>query len=148
MVLEESFAGKAVRPLALRGLARLLLDETDQSPTGENGRHGSAQTLRVLRLIQAARAQPPANLENYRLLEEAWGKSEASPTSAQFAELAEAVKSHPRESALLLKIARLAARHGLHAEAARTAERGLAFALMPETRAGFTQVIAAARDRK
>lgn len=144
-VLSEAHAAGAPRPLAMRVLARLELAEADRAPAGADRLHGAEQTLAVLRPLLAARQLPPSDAETCRLMTEAWAKSEASPTRVQLAELMDAAKPYPRESALHLEIARLAVRHGFHEEAAQVADRGLVFAGKSEMRDAFAQVSATAR---
>lgn len=145
-MLSEAHSAGASRPLAMRVLARLELAEASRAPTGADSRHGVEQTLAALRPLLAGRQLSPMDAEICRLMTEAWAKSEASPTRAQFSELVDTAKSLPWEIDLQLEIARLAVRHGFHEAAVQLAERGLVFAVQPEMRDAFTQAIATARS--
>lgn len=99
---------KCTRTRAYAALARLRLDDRLAKPQGKNGKLSYEQLLGVLEPLLLARTQAPRTPEIYRLVAEAWARTEAPVPPPHLALIDEGVTRFPDDAALREARARLA----------------------------------------
>ncbi len=141
-LLAAACAAKAPRPSAHAALARQRLDAVLAQPAAPNGKLDAAQMATVLGSLFEARKHPPLIPETYHVAADAWAASATPPKPGNLAVLDEGIKAFPRDSALVLKGARLYASIGANDVAASIARLGTRFASDAAARREFEQLLA------
>jgi len=139
--LEAACATRVDRPSTYAALARQRLTAALAHPAA-NGKLDAAQMTAVLGPVFEARQHPPLIPETYHVAADAWAASAAAPKVANLAVLDEGLKAFPRDSALVLKGARLYAGIGVNDIATSIARMGLRFSADPDARRSFEQLLA------
>lgn len=139
--LEAACAAHVERPSAYAALARRRLDLALAHPAALESKLDAAQLTAVLGAVFEARKFPPLLPETYHVAAEAWAASSTPPKVPNLAVLDEGIKAFPRDSALVLKSARLYASIGANDTAASIARLGARFALDVETRRRFEEFL-------
>lgn len=99
-----------------------------------------AQVAAVLKLLVAARAQPPLRAEVYRTVAEVWLRSATAPKPDYLLVLNEGVRKFPGDADLVEATARAKLRAGVNAEAAALAALGLRLSHDDATRTRFQKL--------
>lgn len=141
-LLTAACTAKAPRPSAHATLARQRLDAALAQPAAPNGKLDAAQMSAVLGPLFEARKHPPLIPETYYVAAEAWAASAAQPKPGNLAVLDEGLKAFPRDSALVLKGARLYASINANDIATSIARMGLRFASDAAAKREFEQLLA------
>lgn len=139
--LEAACAAHVDRPSPYAALARARLTAALAHPAAGK-KLDAAQMASVLGPVFEARQHAPLIAETYHVAADAWAASAAAPKVANLAVLDEGLKAFPRDSALVLKGARLYASIGASDIAASIARMGARFAVDAETRRAFEQLLA------
>lgn len=141
-LLAAACAAKAPRPSAHASLARQRLDAALKQPATPEGKLDAAQMTAVLGPLFEARKHPPLIPETYHVAADAWAASATPPKPANLAVLDEGLKAFPRDSALVMKGARLYASINASDTAASIARMGLRFASDATAKHEFEQLLA------
>lgn len=139
--LDAACAAHVARPSAHAALARRRLNEALAHPAGAEGKLDAAQVAAVLGPIFEARQYPPLIAENYHVAADVWAASATPPKIGNLAVLDEGLKAFPRDSALVLKGARLYASVGANDIASSIARMGLRFATDPGAQRDFETLL-------
>lgn len=139
-LLEAAAKSGFDRPSAYVELARLRLADAATQPAAPDQKLAPAQVAPVLEALAAARRLQPPLPETYVLAAAAWTAAAEPPSREQLKLLDEGIAYFPRSAALVLNAARLNARLGDPAHAARLVQHGLRIAPDDATRSSFAQL--------
>jgi hypothetical protein len=92
------------------------------------GKLNDAETAATLKLLFAARAQPPPLPEVYTLIAVVWHHASTAPTRANLAVLDEGIRFFPNDATLAFETAQLYSENGYTSEARDCIRLGLATA--------------------
>jgi hypothetical protein len=144
--LEAAVNAKVDRARAYLELARLRWNEVRARPAAGDGRLSDGQVSAVLTPLFAARKLRPPLAEVYGLIADTWSISAVPPDREHLEVAIEGVRKFPRDTALAMQVALLAAKRGFPAEAASLARHGAKVAREPGERDRF-QLMASALER-
>jgi hypothetical protein len=137
--LEPAIALGVVRPRAYYELARLRFEDLRRG-VPEMKRFSFTELAPIFQPLRRVLSQAPPLPEVFTLLAEAWARCEASPNTAEFAELEMGARLFAQRPTVTYPIALALARHGRSAEALAVLDASAGYLTEEVTRAAVARL--------